>query len=151
MKKFTFSLERVLNYKEQIEQSLRSEHGQAVRKVKEKEAQIEELETGFARYTTDLEEVKSQEVSAARLRAYEGYLGTLIGRIVLEKKNLIVLQKEEERKREQVIEAKKETSSIQKLKEKKEKEYAAQSAKVQEREIEEFVSNRSMKQKKNQG
>lgn len=151
MKKFTFSLERVLNYKEQVEQSLRSEHGQAVRKVKEKEAQIEELETGFARYTSDLEEVKAQEVSAARLRAYEGYLGTLIGRIAMEKKNLLVLEKEEERKREQVIEAKKETSSIQKLKEKKQKEYAAQSAKLEEREIEEFVSNRSMEQKKNQG
>ena len=31
MKKFSFSLERVLNYKEQVEQSLRNEHGQAVR------------------------------------------------------------------------------------------------------------------------
>lgn len=151
MKKFTFSLERVLNYKEQVEQSLRSEHGQAVRKVKEKEAQIQELETGFVKYTTDLEEAKAQEISAARLRTYEGYLGTLIGRITQEKKNLLILQKEEERKREQVIEAKKETSSIQKLKEKKQREYAVQSMKEEERGIEEFVSNRSIEQKKDQG
>ena len=47
MKKFSFTLERVLDYKEQVEQNLRNEHGQAVREVKEQEQKIGELETGF--------------------------------------------------------------------------------------------------------
>ena len=43
-----------------------------------------------------------------------------------------------------MIEAKKEASSIQMLKDKKKREYDAEVAKAEEKEIEEFVSNRSL-------
>ena len=151
MKKFSFSLERVLNYKEQIEQSLRSEHGQAVMKVKKKEEQIQELETMFTECRKTWGAKEMSVTTIAKMRRYTDYLGTLTGKISSEKDTLKKLQKEEELKREQVIEAKKETSSIQKLKEKKKREYDELAAKVQEREVEEFVSNRSVSGKSKTG
>ncbi len=144
MKKFRFTLERVLDYKEQVEQNLRNEHGQAVREVKEQEQKIGELEVGFQSFREQIEDVKKTEISSARLLSYSGYLSTLIGKIASEKEELARRKKEEERRRELVIEAKKETSSIQMLKDKKRREYDALAAKEQEREVEEFVSNRSI-------
>ena len=51
------------------------------------------------------------------------------------------LRAQEEAKREQVVEAKKETSSIEKLKEKKLEAYHKEEAKSEELFIEEFVSS----------
>ncbi len=144
MKKFAFTLERVLDYKEQVEQNLRNEHGQAVRKVKEQEQKIGEMEVGFQAFREQIEDVKKTEISSARLLGYSGYMSVLISRIASEKEELLKRQMEEERRRELVIEAKKETSSIQMLKDKKRREYDALAAKEQEKEVEEFVSNRSI-------
>ena len=148
MKKFSFTLERVLDYKEQVEQNLRNEHGQAVRQVKEQEEKIGELETGFRSFKEQVDEIKFSEISSARLQGYPGYLSLLIGKIASEKEELARRQREEERRRELVIEAKKETSSIQMLKDKKRREYDALEAKEHEREVEEFVSNRSIARKR---
>ena len=65
MKKFSSTLERVLDYKEQVEQNLRNEHGQAVREVKEQEQKIGELETGFRSFKERVDEIKFSEVSSA--------------------------------------------------------------------------------------
>ena len=74
-------------------------------------------------------------------------MNVLIGRISNEKKALGELRKQEEQKREAVIHAKQETSSIQMLKDRKRQEYDAAEAKARELEIEEFVSNRMISAK----
>ena len=61
--------------------------------------------------------------------------------IQLETKRLEELQAEAERRREKMVEAKKETSSIEKLKEKKLDAYHKAEAKSEELFIEEFVSS----------
>lgn len=149
MKKFSFSLERVLSYKEQTEQNLRNEHGQAVRKVQEKEGEIDALEKTFAEYKNGRESWIKTNISISRMKNYEAYLSFLIERIASEKQKLKQLKKEEEKKREDVIEAKKETSSIQMLKDKKRQEYTGLMRKQEEREVEEFVSNRSFAEQRN--
>lgn len=147
MKKFSFSLERVLNYKEQVEQSLRNEHGQAVKKVRDKEEQISGLEDEFVQYRDKAGLDETRQISVARLRGRSDYMNVLIGRIRNEKMALGELKKQEEQKREEVIHAKQETSSIQMLKEKKRQEYDAAEEKARELEIEEFVSNRMISAK----
>ena len=47
MKKFHFSLETVLDYKQQILASLRAEHGAILAQVREQERPIEELEAEY--------------------------------------------------------------------------------------------------------
>lgn len=147
MKKFSFSLERVLTYKEQVEQSLRNEHGQAVKKVRDKEEEISCLEDEFVQFRESAGSDEIRQVSAARLRGRSDYMNLLIGRIGREKKALGELKKEEEQKREAVIHAKQETQSIQMLRDKKKQEYDAAEAKARELEIEEFVSNRMISAK----
>ena len=147
MKKFSFSLERVLTYKEQVEQSLRNEHGQAVKKVRDKEEEISCLEDEFVQFRESAGPDGIRQVSAARLRGRSDYMNLLIGRIGREKKALGELKKEEEQKREAVIHAKQETQSIQMLRDKKKQEYDAAEAKARELEIEEFVSNRMISAK----
>lgn len=143
MKKFTFSLQRVLDYKEQIEESLRSQHAQAVRKVMDKQQEIDKLEAQFNSYKDGINDLKTGAVSIFKLREYENYLSYLTNSIAKAKQELSELKMLEEKAREKVIEAKKDTSSIQKLKDKKKSEYDKMAAKKQEQEIEEFVSNRA--------
>lgn len=142
MKKFYFSLERVLSYKQQIEDSLRSEHGQAVRNVQDKQAVIDRLEQEFQSARKSIELTKEKKVSVTELKDCERYIEGIISRIASEKKELLHLKELEAQKRERVIEAKKETASIQNLKDKRSSEYGAMIAKMNEIEIEEFVSNR---------
>ena len=47
MKKFRFSLETVLDYKEQVLASLQSEHGAILARIREQETYIEELEAAY--------------------------------------------------------------------------------------------------------
>jgi len=141
MKKFSFSLDKVLDYKVQVEDHLRNEHAGAVRAVIRKEEQIENMEEIHSGYVRDLEEVKMHGCRVQELLVYQKYLDTSNRRIQEEKEMLDVLKVAEEKKRNEVIEAKKERTSIDMLKDKKRKEYDFMVAKDEEKFIEEFVSN----------
>ncbi|MBC6678308.1 flagellar export protein FliJ [Zhenpiania hominis] len=141
MKKFSFSLNKVLDYKTQIEDSLRSEHAEAVKAVNEKEEKIQSMEDSYYRKIQELNDTKKNKCSIKELCIYEDYLSYSSQQIRREKDRLVTLQKKEQEKREEVIEAKKERRSIDLLKDKKKKEYDALAQKEEERFIEEFVVN----------
>lgn len=141
MKKFVFSLDKVLDYKQQIEDNLRSEHAGAVRAVVKKEEEIEQLENTHQGFVADMEGIKRNGCRIQELRFYESYLDSSRRRIDEQKEMLTNLRRQEAEKREQVIEAKKERTSIDMLKEKKQSEYDFMMQKEEEKFIEEFVSN----------
>ena len=58
MKKFSFSLDKVLDYKIQVEDNLRSEHAGAVKAVMNKEEEIQGMEAAHQGYIKDMEAVK---------------------------------------------------------------------------------------------
>ena len=76
------------------------------------------------------------------IHTYENYLDSLRIKIQKKRELLAVLQEQEEAKRNEVVEAKKETSSIDKLKERKRFEYEKEVQKQEEHFIEEFVTTR---------
>lgn len=141
MKRFSFTLDKVLSYKTQIERNLRNEHAQIVRAVIQKEEQIEGLEQQHKVCAAEYNNVKLQGVSVNKLRALENYLQALIDKINAEKQSLIHLKDTEEKKRQEVIAAKQDTASIDMLKVKRRQEYDKEVLKEDERLIEEFVSN----------
>ena len=143
MKKFAFQLERVLNYKQQVEDSLRSQHGQKVKQVRDKEKDIEALEDRYEDMRRRMMQTGSESVPIATLRFQGQYMDSLVHQINEEQRRLRALEEQEEELRNQVVDAKKETSSLELLKEKKKKEYSQAAAKAEEQEIEEFVSNRT--------
>lgn len=121
MKKFAFSLDKVLTYKEQIEHNLRAEYAQIVQKVAMEEEHLQRLEEEHAAYRMRYEEEKHKGSTIRRMKVYESYLESVLWNIQKTEKMIKRLKAEEEAKREEVIAAKTETSSIDRLKDKRKK------------------------------
>lgn len=140
MKKFKFSLDSVLSYKQQILDTLQAEHSAILAQVREKE---EELTRRWADYRSYNEEFQGKAVYGLPItdvRMYQSTLRAMERGIQLATAQLEELKKKEEAKRAEVVEARKESTSIEKLKDKKLTIYHKEEAKNEERFIEEFVN-----------
>lgn len=144
MKKFIFPLDTVLGYKERILDSKQGEHGKAINAVKEQEEIIVKLQKEFSECNVKFRERSIHGLTAIEAIGFESYMKFLGERIKKENDRLDELKKLEEIKRSEVVEAKMETSTIERLKEKKQKEYSKLEQKSQELFIEEFVSNKML-------
>ena len=142
MKKFFFSLDTVLNYKEQVLDGLKAEHARILAKVRECERAIETMEEEHRRCTLEFRNNRMSGMKICDIHTYENYLEALGIKIKKKYEELAKLQEKEEAKRNEVVEAKKETSTIEKLKERKKEEYDREVQKQEEQLIEEFVSTK---------
>ena len=141
MKKFYFSLGTVLSYKEQILDSLKNEHAQLLQKVIHQERLIEELKQRSKEIVAQMNEANATGQNISLIRNISLYLGSLEERIREEKERLILYRQAESKKKSEMILAKQEHASLEKLKEKKWEQYQAQVQKKEEQFIEEFVMN----------
>ena len=140
MKKFKFSLDTVLSYKQQVLEALQGEHALALAAVRAQEELLEDLWQGYRDYNAEYRQRAEEGLPLTEALMYQNGLRAAEQEIQRETRRLEELQAEEEKKREAVVEAKKETSSIEKLKEKKLDAYRRAEAKSEETFIEEFVS-----------
>lgn len=140
MKKFRFSLETVLEYKNQALDALRAEHGAILAQVRAQEQVIEDLEREHREADEDFTRRKLEGINIVDAMSYEQYLRSLERKLQEEYRRLERLRKREEEKRAQVVEARKETATIEKLKEHKLEDYRKAEQKDEEQRIEEFVS-----------
>ena len=140
MKKFRFSLETVLDYKNQALDALRTEHGAILAQVRAQEKVIEDLETEYRQSDEDFTQRKLEGINVLDAMSYEAYLRSLERKLQEEYRKLERLRKREEDKRAQVVEARKETATIEKLKEHKLEDYRKAEQKDEEKRIEEFVT-----------
>ena len=142
MKKFRFSLETVLEYKQQILDSLQTEHGAILARVKRQEDLIETLEADYRALAGEFNQRKMEGLSILDAMKYEQYLRSSERQLEEAYARLEELRKQEEAKRSEVVEAKKETSSIEKLREKKLDSYNKAVQKSEESLIDEFVTTK---------
>lgn len=140
MKKFKFSLDTVLSYKQQVLEALQGEHALALAAVREQEALLERLWQQYRDYNAEYRRRAEEGLLLTEALMYQNGLRAAEREIQLETARLEELRAEEEKRREKVVEAKKDTSSIEKLKEKKLDDYHKAEAKSEEAFIEEFVS-----------
>jgi flagellar FliJ protein len=140
MKKFRFSLETVLDYKQQALEALMAEHGAILAQVRDQEAVVEGLEQEHLQVDEEFSGRKLEGLSILDALNYEQYLRALEREIMEERRKLELLRRKEEAKRNQVVEARKETATIEKLKEHKLEDYRKAEQKEEEQRIEEFVS-----------
>lgn len=143
MKKFKFSLEMVLHYKQQVLEALQGEHAAALSKLREQEQLLEQMWKEYREYNEEYCEKKRVGMTISQALTYQNGLRVLESQIQKETDQLEVFRKDEEKKRERVVEARKETASIEKLREKKLVMYQKAVAKSEELFIEEFVSSRN--------
>ena len=142
MKKFRFSLETVMEYKQQVLDSLQAEHGAILAKVREQEEYIEVLEADYRSLSGEFNQRKLEGLSMLDAIKYEQYLRSSERQIEEAYRRLDQLKKQAEKKRAEVVEAKKETSSIEKLREKKLESYNKAVQKSEENLIDEFVTTK---------
>ena len=112
MKKFFFSLDTVLGYKEQVLDGLKAEHARILMKVRECERAIEELEQLHRDCTAEFRKNQLNGIKISEIHTYENYLESLGLKIKQKQEHLRKLKVKEEAKRNEVVEAKKETSSL---------------------------------------
>ena len=140
MKKFRFSLETVLDYKQQALDSLRAEHGAILAQVRAQEQAVQALGEEHRRADDEFTQRKLEGINVLDALNFEQYLRAVERRLQTEHQKLEALERQEEKKRSQVVEARKETATIEKLKEHKLEDYRKAVQKSEETMIEEFVS-----------
>lgn len=141
MKKFKFSLDTVLSYKQQVLGVLQGEYAEAMARVHAQEALLEKLWREYRDCNEDYRDRALVGMPITEALMYQSALRASEQEIQRETERLEELQAEAERRREKMVDAKKETSSIEKLKEKKLDAYHKEEAKSEELFIEEFVSS----------
>jgi len=146
MKKFKFSLDTVLKYKEQVLEELKREHGFIIAAIVEKEAEIKILENNYHYRKEDFNNEKTKGMSVVDALSHEAHIHIIQHNIKIERERLKELYLKEAQKREEVVAAKTEVSSFEKLREKRIEEYEELVQKDEERFIEEFVANKSIAQ-----
>ena len=141
VKKFSFSLDNVLNYKNQLLDSLMNEHANFLAEIRTQELLIKAVTEQYESCGRELKERQRQGIKVMDIYTYDNYMDVLAYRIKKEQEVLALIRKKEEMKRAQVVEAKKESASIERLKEKKIEIYNHAVQKEEELLIEEFVAN----------
>lgn len=140
-KKFSFSLQRLLDFKVQlfdVERTILAEMNALLQQMNQ---ELEDLYREHREKTQELREESARGMTSLQWMNHKNYL-RLVEELIQEKLRQIELQVEAiERQTDKVREAKIEISSIEKLKEKKWEEYVYKENKAEEQFIEEFVSN----------
>lgn len=141
MKKFIFSLQQVMQYREQTLDVLKGEMGRLQANLREIQNQIDALNREFRQLSRERAERSAAGVDPRTLLIYQNYLESLNRQgKALELKKSRLLQ-EIEKKKEEILQMNSSISGLKRLKEQQMKEYARQERREQEIFIEEFVGN----------
>lgn len=141
MKKFKFALDTVLSYKQQVLDALEAEHAAAMAKVHEQERVLDAVWQEYRDCNAEYRAKKAEGLSITEAMIYESSLRSGELHIQRETNKLEKLQEEAEKKREEMVEAKIDTSSLEKLKDKKLEQYRKDEQKDQELLVDEFISS----------
>lgn len=144
MKKFSFSLQKVLEIKEQILENLKVELSSLNNDLKNTEAAIDNLKYQFRNINEEFVKKSCVSISVGEMTYYKMLMEDIFKQIEIkeeEKQNII---KKIESKRQEIVSLNKEISSFEKLKEKELEKHSKAVEKSEEIFIEEFVSNISM-------
>lgn len=141
LKKFFFKLESVLKYKNDKLTILRNEHAKILQRLVSQEEKIAGLEKSRDACAAEFDKKKIGGIAAMEAVNYQNYLTRQSVVIKREYAVLHGIHQEEEQKKNEILEMKKESMAIEKLKEINLEQYRKEESKEHEQFIEEFVSN----------
>lgn len=142
MKRFQFPLETVLSYKQQMLDAQQAEHAIIMAAVQKQEEHVRLLQEEYEAYANEYRVHCAAGMDIKEVLACQAGLRAREREIQQQTAELKKLHRQEEEKRMEVVAAKQDTSSIEKLKGKQVSLYNAAAAKSEELLIEEFVSSR---------
>lgn len=141
MKKFSYSLEAVYQFKQKILDKLKKEYAVKLQDVQIQQRLLEDLRKELHHYEEEFEVVKREGCSIENMMIYVRGLERMEKRIKKEENELTRLMVIAEEKKKEVIKAHMDTNTFEKLKEKRLEEYRVQGRKAEESFIEEFVTH----------
>lgn len=144
MKKFKFSLEKILQLKQQMLKNLKNDLSTLQMQLREKEKDIEILKIKFIESNEVYNTKSSKSIMPYEIKFYKDYMNTILNNMKKEEEEKELILKKIEAKKQEIINLNIEISSIEKLKEKKLAKYNYQVQKMEEILIEEFVSSSSI-------
>uniref|UniRef100_I5ARW5 Flagellar FliJ protein n=1 Tax=Eubacterium cellulosolvens (strain ATCC 43171 / JCM 9499 / 6) TaxID=633697 RepID=I5ARW5_EUBC6 len=143
MKKFVYSLEAVMNYKQQVLEAVKEEYAKRLEKVAAKNQEIENMKQRQQSLAEAFDEVKHSGAEIERFLMYSELIAKLQREIEYQYKLLAELEEKAEEKKIEVVEAHIDLNKYIRLRERKLQEYKHEVQKDEEAFIEEFVANAS--------
>ncbi len=144
MKKFQFSLEKVLQLKEQILKNLKNDLATFQIQLAKKEEDIRILLLKYRETEDSFNKKSAQSIMPFEIKYYKDFLETILKNIKKEEDLKSIILKKIETKKQEIIDTNIEISTLEKLKEKKLAKYTYEEQKAHQILIEEFVSNVSV-------
>lgn len=141
MKKFQFSLQKILDYKNQICDVLKSELAVLTHELSELELEKQRLIELFESTDKQLQERFVAGTVASDISTFKVYLNNIATKIREKQKNIENQQNLIVVKQREIISMNVEIASMDKLKERQKADYTALEAKAFEIEITEFITN----------
>lgn len=141
MKKFAFSLEKLLNYKEQVLQKEKNDLASLRKKLQAEKDSKSELLKKLAEANEDFIEKSSKGMTPSQMSLAKAYIKSISDRIRESENRILLLERSVDKQLGVVVGATKEVSSLEKLQEKQWEEYKHMAQKEEENFIEEYVSN----------
>jgi flagellar FliJ protein len=120
--------------------ALQGEHAPLLARVRDQEEVVKSLEQKYQSYNEEYREKKRIGMTVVDAIGYEQGLRTLETQIQRETEKLEARKAAAEKKRKEVVAARQDSASIEKLKEKRLSDYQKQAQKDDEKSIDEFVS-----------
>ena len=143
MKKFVFSLEKVLRYKRQILGMHKNELARLQAAHTELEEEITGLEREFGSLNQDLAGKLKAGMDPGNMAVYKVYLAKLNSRVRVLFEQKQELLKQIQAKQKEIVRMNSGISGLERLRDKQYGEYMAQDRKEQEKFIEEFVGRKN--------
>lgn len=141
MAKFKFSLKSVEKYRNITLDEAKAKYAKAVSDVNKQNDILLSIKKELADINRELNYKNSQGITILEHQGYKVYIKILENNIKNEEDKLKGLKKIEHRRRKELIVAKTDVMSIEKLREKRFEEYRKEETKKEELATEEFVSN----------
>lgn len=141
MKKFAFSLQRLLDYREQVLEAERNTLAEMNAVMKQFVKELADMENERVQRQREFRDVAAKGTNPYELQRHNVYLRSLDEDIHNKRVQIEMQQRVIDKQEERVREVKMEIQAIEKLKEHKVEEYEYLDRKEQELFVEEFVSN----------
>lgn len=140
MKKFAFTLEKVLSFHEQELDVKKQELSVLQASLKSLDKEIQRLKLELVKSSQEMSRSMATGLAASDIVVYQTYFRSLEQKIKLLTQQRSELMKKVEEKKDSVIQTNQDISGLEKLRDKQFQVYQASCRKQQELEIEEFVS-----------
>ena len=146
MAKFVFKMQSLLNIKTQMEESLKNELGKAFRKLEQEKNRLTLLENEREDLIRDLNLKSATGIMVSKIQAYNSYISLLIGKMKIQKDNINYAQNIADKYRDELVKMMQEKEILEKLKDRKFKEYLLEQLKEDQKINDEVISYKYSKE-----